>query len=236
MTVNIPKRITPCPIVEALVEIRFEATVHPNVVFGLIYKAIGGNQVPESLPVLQIPEQVRAIDPSFRFKPHYKLNDRQFPILIGPDVLAIACTGAYPGWDFFSKKILEIFLKIQADGIVKSVSRLGLRYVNAFDFNVFPHLQFNIQLGSRSGKELSQTIFRTEIDQEDFKSTLQLSDNALVNNMMGSIIDIDTFQEGNLSDFFETISERINLGHQKEKELFFDLLKPEFLETLHPEY
>lgn len=233
---RIPKRISPCPILEALVEIRFEATVHPNVVFGLIYKAIGGNQVPESLPVLQIPEQVRAIDPSFRFKPHYRLNDDQFPILIGPDVLAIASINTYPGWETFSKKILEVLNKINSDKIVKSISRLGLRYVNAFDFNVFPHLEFDIKLGSRSNNGLKQTIFRTEIDQDEFKSTLQLSDNALVNNRMGSIIDIDTFQEGDLNNFFETMSDRINAGHQKEKELFFDLLKADFLETLNPEY
>jgi uncharacterized protein (TIGR04255 family) len=69
---KLPKTINPCPIIDALLEIRFRTTTHPNAVFGLIYNTLQ-EDFPrvESLPILQLPDQVRAADPNFKYKPHY---------------------------------------------------------------------------------------------------------------------------------------------------------------------
>jgi uncharacterized protein (TIGR04255 family) len=80
------------------------------------------------------------------------------------------------------------------------------------------------------------TIVRTEIEQGEFSSTLQVANNAIINGKLGSIIDIDTFVTKNLDTFFSKKTELINAGHLKEKELFYSLLKPEFLNTLNPTY
>jgi hypothetical protein len=37
-------------------------------------------------------------------------------------------------------------------------------------------------------------------------------------------------------DFFKNMSKILEKGHLEEKKLFFKLLKPDYLETLNPEY
>ena len=65
---------------------------------------------------------------------------------------------------------------------------------------------------------------------------LQLANNANNQNRLGSIIDIDTFRDHDLEKFFSKKEEIINRGHTKEKELFYSLLKEDFLNTLNPIY
>lgn len=71
---DLPKTIDPCPIVDALLEIRFQTLTHPNAVFGLIYNELQKDfPKVENLPILQLPDAIRASDPNFKFKPQYKL-------------------------------------------------------------------------------------------------------------------------------------------------------------------
>ena len=69
---QIPKKITPCPILEAIVEIRFEPEEPDDAIFGIIYNQFK-KSFPEieKLPILQIPDQFRSKDPNLIYKPHY---------------------------------------------------------------------------------------------------------------------------------------------------------------------
>jgi uncharacterized protein (TIGR04255 family) len=81
------------------------------------------------------------------------------------------------------------------------------------------------------------TVLRTEIEHnENFSSTIQIANNAINRGKIGSIIDIDTFCTNNLLDFFSNKKEIINNAHTNEKELFFSLLKTDFLKTLNPTF
>lgn len=232
----LPKAINPCPILDALFEIRFTTKIHPSAVFGMIYNAL---QVDfpkvENLPILQLPEAVRATDPNFKFKPHYRISNERFVTQIGPDVVAISSFPNYAGWDEFSTQIFSILDRIEKVGIVSSVSRIGIRYINFFDNDIFKDIDLKVCIGNND-IAYKNTIIRTEIEQESFKSSLQVANNANHNNKLGSIIDIDTFTESNLKDFFTNKETLISDGHKKEKELFYSLLKEDFLKTLNPTY
>ena len=52
----------------------------------------------------------------------------------------------------------------------------------------------------------------------------------------GLLIDIDTFVEKDLADFFEQKKDLIEEGHLEEKRLFYGLLKDNFLKSLNPTY
>lgn len=232
----LPKAINPCPILDALFEIRFTTKIHPSAVFGMIYNAL---QVDfpkvENLPILQLPEAVRATDPNFKFKPHYRISNERFVTQIGPDVVTISSFPNYAGWDEFSTQIFSILDRIEKVGIVSSVSRIGIRYINFFDNDIFKDIDLKVCIGDND-IAYKNTIIRTEIEQESFKSSLQVANNANHNNKLGSIIDIDTFTESNLTDFFTNKETLISDGHNKEKELFYSLLKEDFLKTLNPTY
>jgi uncharacterized protein (TIGR04255 family) len=52
----------------------------------------------------------------------------------------------------------------------------------------------------------------------------------------GSVIDIDSFIVEINKDFGAVLENFLERAHTIEKEMFFKLLKPEFLETLNPVY
>ena len=67
-----PKKITPCPIIESVVEIRFDSAIPAEAIFGVVYNAFNDifPNKPINLPILQIPEQIRNSDPNLQYKPH----------------------------------------------------------------------------------------------------------------------------------------------------------------------
>ncbi|SFD87158.1 TIGR04255 family protein [Thermophagus xiamenensis] len=233
---KLPKAIYPCPILDALVEIRFSTKIHPSAVFGMIFNVLKGDfPNVENLPILQLPEAVRATDPNFKFKPHYRISNEKFVIQIGPNVLTISSFPKYTGWKEFSEQIFRVLNNVEKVGIIDSVIRIGIRYINFFDNNIFKDIELKICIRNKD-IEYKNTIVRTEIEQGDYKSSLQVANNANYKNKLGSIIDIDTFTESNLKDFFANKEEVISRGHAKEKELFYSLLNENFLKTLNPTY
>lgn len=233
---TLPKAISPCPILDALVEIRFSSKIHPSAVFGMIYNVLQDDfPEVENLPVLQLPEAVRATDPNFKFKPHYRISNSNFVTQVGSDVLTISSFPKYVGWEEFSKQIFSILERIEKIDIIDSVIRMGIRYINFFDKDIFKDIDLKIYIGENDIK-YKNTVVRTEIEQESFRSSLQVANNASHNSKSGSVIDIDTFTESNLNEFFKNKESLISEGHNKEKELFYSLLKDDFIKDLNPSY
>jgi|SRR5690606_23903151 len=232
----LPQSINPCPILDALFEIRFTTNIYPSAVFGMIYNALKDDfPKVEDLPILQLPEAIRANDPNLKFKPHYRISNDGFVTQIGPDVVSISSFPKYSGWSEFSSQIFSILNKIENIGIVNSVTRIGIRYINFFENDIFKDIDLKICIGD-DHIAYQNTVVRTEIEQGSFKSSLQVANNAKHNNKLGSIIDIDTFTDLNLNDFFAHKESLISDGHNKEKELFYSLLTENFLKTLNPIY
>jgi uncharacterized protein (TIGR04255 family) len=232
----LPINISPCPILDALLEVRFSSKINSNAVFGLIYNVLQKDfEKVESLPILQIPDVVRTSDPNFKYKPYYRVSNNNFVIQIGPDVISISSFPKYVGWDLFSKTIFDVLQKIEKIGIINKIERIGIRYVNFFENNIFDKINLKVRIGS-DNILYKNTIVRTEIGHGEFSSTLQIANNALNNGRLGSIIDIDTFTISNLETFFDKKTEFVNNGHIKEKELFYSLLQNDFLKTLNPKY
>lgn len=238
---ELPTRIDPDPVKEALVEIRFLPSPPTDAVFGLLFERFD-DRYPEveKLPILQLPEQAR--EEKFRFKPHYRLPGNPYMLQIGPRVLSIVNKGEYQGWQDFSSAVLNIFEDVHESGIIERVIRFGLRYTNFFEVNIFSELQLDIQSGERDlvGED---TYLKTLMEHDDeLRSVLQIANSAQFQEgenppSQGSIIDIDTFSD-QLSErgFFEEAEQLLDSAHRYEKSLFFGLLTDEFLDSLNPEY
>ena len=237
----LPKRVEPCPIVDSVVELRFQSATFPNAVFGIIYTALKDQYSEvEKLPILQLPEQLRDSDPNFKFKAHYRVvSADKYSVQIGPDVIVIGAPDPYPGWYDFSQRIYDVVEQVLKSGIISSVTRLGIRFINFFEEDIFDKVALHI---IANDKKLSSrnTLLRTEVEKDSFLNTLQIANSVTrtINNKMsvGSIIDIDTFKDYTDTEFNAIYREEIELGHNTEKRIFFELLKAEFLETLNPKY
>ncbi|MCK5805034.1 MAG: TIGR04255 family protein [Lentisphaeria bacterium] len=236
------KSISPDPVVNAVVELRFDSALPKPAIYGILYSALRedyGKQ--ESMPITQLPEELRLKDPNFRFKPWYQLSGNGLMVQIGPDVIAVNCdcSGGYMGWTSFWELIQKILVCVKDTGVVAKITRVGIRYISFFEgMNIFDNLKLAIQ---RDGKPFVShaTTFMTLIEDAGFTQRLAVKNDAQLKtasgSKTGSTIDIDTFQMEERATF-DGIEEAIQDGHRLEKQLFFSLLRDEFLEKLNPVY
>jgi len=240
MAMRIPTKVDPCPIIDAVIGVSFEPDIVNDAVFGIVYNAVK-DRYPntQTLPILQIPEEIRHKDPNLDSQPHYKITNDNFRVLIGPKGIAISSPKEYIGWKMFLEEADLLFSKIAKLSIVKQVTRVGLRYINFFDFDIYDNIKLKVLIGD-SPLECNNVLIKSEIPCNDFTSVLQVTNKATAKiegrNFSGSIIDIDTYTSQNLENFFPDYLSVIINGHDEEKKLFFSLLKTEFIETLNPTY
>jgi uncharacterized protein (TIGR04255 family) len=235
---KLPVSINPCPIIEAIFEVRFESSLPDDATFGIVYNQFKDEfQQVEQLPVLQLPAVIRNQDPNLKFTPHYKIKKDNFIIQIGPKVFSLVNLKDYCGWDKFSKKIHDTYNKLSELKLINKYYRTALRYINVFpDINIFNKSNLKILLNDEQIND-NKINFSSEFPYEYGASNLKLinhAEAAIENQVVkGSIIDIDTNVEINKFDSFQ---DAIECAHHAEKTLFFDLLGNEFLLSLNPVY
>ena len=239
---KIPIKIDPCPIAEAIIEVRFEANVPPNAVFGILYKSFQSEFSDfTSLPILQLPEDIRSSDPQLKYKPYYKASKGNFHIQIGPDVVSYSNSKTYAGWNVFSKKVIDMVEKFSQSEIVKSINRVGVRYINFFkDIDIYDSIKLSINLNNNPF-ETKQSVLRSTLQTGDFLTNLNIANKAVISGSEnkinnGSIIDIDTFIVNTNKLTLSDLPTLIEKGHSEEKQLFFKLLTEDFIKSLNPQY
>jgi uncharacterized protein (TIGR04255 family) len=240
--VRLPKQISPCPISECIIEIRFQAKVEAEAVFGIIYNVFRNdfNKV-EKLPILQLPEAVRSVDPNLMFQPVYRLSAGRWILQIGARVLSLSCVGEYLGWTVISEKANWAFGKLQSLDFLSHISRFGIRYINFFeDLDIFENITLRV---SKDGQPLQSrgAVLRFELFEREFLEILHIAKPAEAPGKSGkitsgSVIDIDIVKEPTNRIAFDEIPSVLETSHVVEKTIFFGLLEPTFLQTLNPIY
>ncbi|MDD8019191.1 MAG: TIGR04255 family protein [Bacteroidota bacterium] len=239
-SMKLPKKITPCPIVEALVEVRFESDLPGEAIFGIIYNAFQ-KEFPkfDKLPILELPDQIRSNDPNLKYLPHYKLSVGDYIIQVGPKVFSFSNINEYVGWEVFYKEISLIFKKINELRIIKETQTWSFRCINIFpEINIFEKSDLNITLKkNRLEKDINLLI---NLPSNGFVNVLRMVSFAeLVSGsgklLRGSVIDIDTKSSEKSSDCSD-MERIISAAHLEEKKLFFSLLEDEYIKSLKPEY
>ena len=89
----------------------------------------------------------------------------------------------------------------------------------------------------------SETFFKTVMNWGSLKTIMQIGKDLTVTGQAatqpasGSVIDIDCFQTPTSQNLLnESIGRFLETAHTAEKQLFFSLLKPDFLEEFNPKY
>lgn len=237
--VRLPQKINPCPILEAVVELRFDSPFPSDAIFGILYNQFK-NDYPnvQELPILQLPEFIRKQDPALKYKPCYKLSssDGKFLFQIGARVISLINLNPYSGWELFSAKLKDLIQRVKKLEILSNYIRVGIRYRNGFDCNVLEKISLSLNMDGQLLTDIDASV-QLKVPASPFVSTLRIVNNAQVKRIegivKGSIIDIDTYVENPQNDVIGVIEG----GHLEEKKLFFKLLKKEFVEKeLNPEY
>ncbi|QHG91863.1 TIGR04255 family protein [Sulfurimonas sp. CVO] len=245
-----PSKISPTPIVSAAIEIRFDISCPIDAVYGLVQHALKQKfHMSEKLPVAHIPEDIRVQD-NLIDQPHYRLfnNSTPYSILVGPRVFVFVYskenfddTNDYPGWsEFIKQELVELYKTIFALDFIVQVKRLGIRYGDFFAVpNIFDHTEFNLLNKDGKRKDTAKTQIVQTIKKDDTFNNIVVSNNStfVMNGraIQGSMIDIDTFM-GELDDFMSNYEVYLQKCHEINKELFFEMLQKEFIDTFNPIY
>jgi uncharacterized protein (TIGR04255 family) len=235
--------ISPNPVVESIVEMRFDSDIPQNAIFGLLYSKLK-DKFPEvkSLPIMQLPEEIRIKSDQFKHKAWYQLEGNEIVVEIGPDVITFnqnkILDKGYSSWKDYSKTIFEIIELLKSTQAINSVKRVGIRYISFFEANIFENVKANVSIINNAvTKENTQLV--TEIKSGLFTKRITLQNNALLAHngleKVGSLVDIDAYFSESIVDLGK-IEKMVDDGHLELKELFFELLKEEFLKTLNPVY
>lgn len=241
---KIPISIDPCPIIEAIVEVRMDAKIPGDAVLGVIYNEFKNDYTEiEKLPILQIPEHIRSVDPNLIHKPCYKLLGKQTFIQVGPKVISIVNVENYLGWSAFSEKIYNLYERAFKLFELNRIERAAVRYVNLFeDMNIFKKSNLHLSL---SGADFSDNEINitANVNSENCTHRLAMVNHAevLINNKIfrGSLIDIDTVFKKCPVDLHKNdqlFRDCIEKAHVEEKELFYSLIDEDLLQSFNPKF
>jgi len=241
MPERLPIKIDPCPIVEAILEIRFITSESWRTLPGLLFAHIR-ERYPEQkdLPLAQLPDEIRRHEPAFTYQPLVQFLGRDFLIQFGPRVVSLVTKpNQYPGWAAVETEMTWLLGQLQKLGFVSEGERLGVRYINFFVFDVFEKLLLDVTMGGKrlAGPELSIT---TVLPRLPLTARLQVANSAILGTgddaKHGSVLDVDVWLGSLDFEIFQNGLAKFGEAHQFEKQIFFGLLKPEFLGTLNPIY
>jgi uncharacterized protein (TIGR04255 family) len=238
---KIPKKISPCPIQEAVFEVRFDTAMPGDAIFGICYNEFKSvySQVVKS-PILEIPDSIRLSDQNLVFSPHYKLVKDNFLLQVGPRVFSVVNLKEYSGWEVFSHTIIEAFEKLKSTGIISTVLRVGLRYINVFEnLNIFEKSSLNLQINDKPF-DFNSADLTFEMFTENCVARTKIANKAIIKigekETKGSLIDIDVVYKSNYENIFDELPAAIEIAHTDEKIIFYNFLREEYIKTLNPEY
>jgi uncharacterized protein (TIGR04255 family) len=238
---KLPVKIDPCPIVEAVFEVRFITTEPWRTLPGKLFERIR-DRFPEQndLQLAQLPEPFRNANPALTYQPLVQFRGPEFLLQLGPRVLGLATsTKDYPGWSAIRSQLGWLIEKLGEADFIQEGERLGVRYIDYFEPNIFGKLKLNIDIGGASLAENEMHI-ATILRPEPFAARLQLTNSATLGTPMepkrGSVLDLDVWLDALRFDLFSDGLRQFDAAHVLVKQIFFALLTPSFLESLNPEY
>ncbi len=242
-----PTKITPDRIKSAIVELKYSSKLPFEVVIGLFYKVLDDTYTYVNRPMQQF-----KVDEGQEFGfgiQHIFFNDK-IHLHLQPGALVFngiqkdsnSTEYKYIGWDNYLPEILKILNEIKDQDILESYLRIGIRYNSEYpeiDIRTSTKFNFTFGLPDITSKRFS---FSSEFIIDDHRIILQLlnknssSDSNIIQPT--SAIDIDIIKDNlNISkNDFENLIPYINSAHDLEKQIFFKLLQPDFINTLNPIY
>jgi uncharacterized protein (TIGR04255 family) len=163
-----------------------------------------------------------------------------FLIQLGEQVVGLVTKrNAYPGWTAIESELAWLLDRLKDAGFVQEGERLGVRYIDFFDQDVFRNLILGLQIGGQVLDDVQADV-AIVLPRDSLTMRLHLTNGAIVERkegpQRGSVLDVDAWFSALDFDVFDNGPARFAEAHHAIKELFFGLLRPEYLATLNPSY
>lgn len=242
----LPSKLGREPMIEAVFEMRFESSAPVAAMLpGILYSKLSGSLSMEQLPPHSMPKEIRDADPNFQHLPLTKCSWGNYWILIGDRIFAVASKLPYAGWADFLQKIEEAFGVALETGLITTVNRCSIKYVDILDSIPIPASEcfnMNLSVGSIDGKD--NFHIKVSVVQDGVIQTVQLISNAMTQlfdgrPLQGPLIDVDSVMDIPAEDsgaFASRLVERATVLHDANKKTVFDAISELALKHLEPSY
>lgn len=241
MTRELPARIKPDAILEAIVEIRFGIVELPEIFLGRLLSApVFGDLLPTRLPQADIPVSARESDPNLRFQPIYQLERDGELIRVGTNALSIHILPPYCGWDQFKARVDEIIRSAWAHSGHPPLERCGLRYINALtaaEHGVNSIADLNLEVSVAGENLVDVTVSFVSQDESGTEALVRVASRKHVQGEIPDdatfVVDVDVRTTGKINSWNDdAIMSWLEYAHDIEKSHFFDLLPRAIVERL----
>lgn len=235
-------------IVEAIFELRFQGTASAlgDLLPGLLFPAFKGRS-PKALrtAISNLPREIQSADEMLRYMPRHGLVFDQFQILMGDLTVQLSNQRPYVGWSRFKPMIQEVLGHLQQSGLIASVERSSLKYINLIEEKAglaeqFAHIELKAALNDRDLTTYLTSI-RTEFHEEEMINIVEISPRTKVllpeakQEVEGIMVAVDTINT-NAKDFWANQDMILERTHDMEKSVFFDMLTEGTVSALGPVY
>ncbi len=230
----LPEKLDPCPLLEAIAEFRFLPTIPLDAVFGALYGplvGLFGGEV-KTLPQAQIPEGIRNSDPNLMYAATHRIDSGDYVLQVGPRVFTISNINTYNGWGSFVSRIMSVVKCVRESSVVSNFETVTLRYINFFEFDIFPKSSIDIALRNERIANSKMQI-STEFVSDGFTQQLAVVNYADVPHKMkrGSVVDIATAFKV-VENTEDALHKNLVEAHTVTKELFFNVLSDDYVKTI----
>ncbi len=248
MEKQVPKRLGKEPLIESLFEIRFSSDLSSasSILPGVIYNAYS-NRIAKTiqLPLAVIIPQIRDNDPNLKYAPivQFSLDPGPYIVQVGDHVASVSCPRPYTGWSEFGRTIREFMGVLEKSQLINNPERFSMKYSDILSIGGAPTvsvLDVDFKLGGRDATSGPVTL-RVEESSNPFVHIVHIiaSVNAQLadgSQLSGILIENDTIFNHAGGNFWTTLERHLDPMHEINKGRFFELLKPETLAALEPEY
>lgn len=239
--VDIPTKLKKDAIVEAILEVRFDGSVAPEIIYGRAADMAAWKEFEQKrLPTADIPAAIREAEATLRYQPLFELRERggNRVLRIGGRVISFHVLAPYTGWAAFQPELNQLVDFAFENAGATAIRRLGLRYLNCLtlkDHGIAGLQDLDLAI-SVSGKNLIGALnlnFRSE-HSDAMHCMARVASLDFVEGKMpaGSVafVDVDIFTPPNITiDHPDNVKAWIAEAHDLEKINFFQLWKPEIL-------
>lgn len=247
MNGKLPTRLSVEPIIDAIMEVRFSASIDASLLLpGLLLQKFGPDVKVEKLPLSEMPESLRQQDPGLRFHPVVRVFHGGFIFLIGTGSVGVGCLLPYPGWVKFREVIRAVIDVLNGARIVDRVLRYSLKYVDLLEFSssreAFEHLNVSVHFAGVNAADYPLNI-GAQIPEGIFIHAIQVGSPAHIRLLdgrekTGTVLTIDTLvlNEFDFGEFVAGFEERIDAIHLSNKAKFFSFLNDDALKKMGATY
>ena len=147
------------------------------------------------------------------------------------------------GWKGYLPTVQRFVEPLIEQKVIKQVQRIGVRYISQFEnVSIYDCTNLKVDLGIDTTERRGQ--LRVEFEKKGFLNIITLLNSypipnpTNINTSFFSLIDIDVIKNfaSNQHLSSDELIKYLNEAHDMEKDLFFSLLNPAFLQSLNPAY